>query len=117
MDESGPANRNSWKILPFPANLIELNFEFSLSRQQFTAMKKGNIPQEMEDKWFLYYEDGHLYFHRSWTGIPVYDILVKETPEGAVINKAFFSEESKTMDNIESEIDFIKDYLQSWLGY
>ena len=29
-------------------------------KEQMTALVKGNIPQEMEDKWFWYYEDGKL---------------------------------------------------------
>jgi hypothetical protein len=28
----------------------------------------------MEDKWFIYYENGRILFRRSWTGILVYDL-------------------------------------------
>lgn len=32
----------------------------------------GVIPQQMEDKWFIFWEDDALHFHRSWTGICLY---------------------------------------------
>ena len=35
---------------------------------------RGCVPQAMEDKWFIYMEDSHLIFRRSWTGILIYRV-------------------------------------------
>ena len=35
-------------------------------------MGSGLVPGQMEDKWFIYWQDDVLYFHRSWTGFCVY---------------------------------------------
>ena len=35
-------------------------------------MRSGLVPGQMEDKWFIYWQDDVLYFHRSWTGFCVY---------------------------------------------
>ena len=32
----------------------------------------GLVPEQMEDKWFVYWKDDHLFLHRSWTGYCVY---------------------------------------------
>jgi len=32
----------------------------------------GLVPEEIEDKWFIYWEDDTLFFHRSWTGNCIY---------------------------------------------
>ena len=32
----------------------------------------------MEDKWFIYYHDSCLHFHRSWTGFTVYVVRFYE---------------------------------------
>jgi hypothetical protein len=40
----------------------------------------GLVPEEMEDKWFIYWQDDALFFHRSWTGFCVY--IVRFSPEG-----------------------------------
>jgi len=36
----------------------------------------------MEDKWFIYFENGWLYFHRSWTGFGIYKAQLKKEPDG-----------------------------------
>jgi hypothetical protein len=48
----------------------------------------GAIPEEMEDKWFIFYEDGELYFHRSWTGRCLYVVRFKEEGEGFIMYEA-----------------------------
>jgi len=50
----------------------------------------------MEDKWFVFEEDGTLHLHRSWTGIEVYRIRFE--PEGAdrVAREAWMAEGVRT---------------------
>ncbi|MFH5803645.1 hypothetical protein [Alienimonas sp. DA493] len=42
------------------------------SPQEIERIRLGLVPGQMEDKWFIYWQDDALYFHRSWTGICVY---------------------------------------------
>lgn len=35
---------------------------------------RGFTPTAMEEKWFVYLENGHLIFRRSWTGILIYEV-------------------------------------------
>lgn len=35
---------------------------------------QGLIPREMEDKWFIHFNDNWLMFHRSWTGAHIYGL-------------------------------------------
>lgn len=36
-------------------------------------IRLGVVPvQIMEDRWFIYWHDGALYLHRSWTGFCIY---------------------------------------------
>jgi len=43
-------------------------------------IREGLLPQQMEDKWFIYWQDDALYFHRSWTGFCIY--VVRFAVEG-----------------------------------
>jgi hypothetical protein len=43
----------------------------------------------MEDKWFVFEERGRLYFHRSWTGFCVYEVVLRKIPSGAEIVEAW----------------------------
>jgi hypothetical protein len=69
----GPATRDSWKTSEF-TTLVPLVLHKAYTDQQFRLIRRGLIPQAMEDKWFIYCEDPFLYFHRSWTGQAVYKV-------------------------------------------
>ncbi len=71
------ACKEDWNIKEMPA----LNETFILNRQftpqQMEVLRRGHIPQEMEDKWFWYMEGDTLFAHRSWTGICIYRVDFK----------------------------------------
>ena len=74
------AERNDWKRLDMPEQHETFLFRRPFTAQQMAALRRGNIPQEMEDKWFWFMEGNTLFAHRSWTGICIYRIDFK--PDG-----------------------------------
>jgi len=66
-------------------------------RLRLHATDPGLVPQSMEDKWFVYYEEPHLFIHRSWTGQPVYRLTLNSTPEEAQVAEALWSKDLATM--------------------
>lgn len=58
--------------LPTAKSTIVLNRTFSTSEIQ--RIREGLVPHQMEDKWFIYWHDDALYFHRSWTGNCIYKV-------------------------------------------
>ena len=62
------ATRTSWKTLPLPEARVAVDFTASCTKEEFQRIRRGLIPREMEDKWFIFYEEPWLYLHRSWTG-------------------------------------------------
>jgi hypothetical protein len=42
----------------------------------------------MEDKWFIYFEEPHVFLHRSWTGRPVYRVTLTASDNGASVAEA-----------------------------
>jgi len=41
---------------------------------------------QMEDKWLIYYNDGCLHFHRSWTGAKIYEARINKIDTSYVIS-------------------------------
>ena len=72
------ARRQDWKTKPMPRRQATFLLERSFSDEQMENLRRGNIPQAMEDKWFWYMEDSTLWAHRSWTGYCIYRIDFKE---------------------------------------
>jgi hypothetical protein len=72
------ATRSTWQNHPI-TNPRRIDIDLHFSNKQFSQIKKGLIPEQMEDKWFIFYEKGWLYFHRSWTSNGIYKArLIKE---------------------------------------
>lgn len=86
------ASSASWKRKPFKEG-VPLGFRATFDHGQFARLREGFVPQQMEDKWFIYYEEPHLFFHRSWTGEPVYRLALNIGPEGAGVAEALWSKD------------------------
>lgn len=87
------ATTTTWEHYPIDIpKRIDITLHFT--DIQFSKMTKGLIPKQMEDKWFIFYEDNWLYFHRSWTGFGIYKaLLLKE--EAAYSIKEFWAERNQ----------------------
>jgi hypothetical protein len=85
------AASTSWKRTPFK-ECVPIPYHAAFDAEQFVRLKAGLIPQRMEDKWFIYYEKPELFFHRSWTGQPVYRLTLAPLADGgAAVSEALWS--------------------------
>ncbi|HKA35577.1 MAG TPA: hypothetical protein VKH43_02075 [Thermoanaerobaculia bacterium] len=57
-----------------PAENERIALERDYSIEEFDRLRAGLVPQEMEDRWFIYFEDPWLFLHRSWTGFCIYRV-------------------------------------------
>lgn len=68
------AKREDWQTKPFTDTTTELFYQRDFSPREMQKIQLGFIPKVMEDKWFIYFEDNTLNFHRSWTGNKIYQV-------------------------------------------
>jgi hypothetical protein len=105
-----PASPTSWKRQPFKEG-VSIPYQATFESEQFSCLKEGLIPREMEDKWFIYYEEPHLFLHRSWTGQPVYRVELKHTANGAEVIEALLSKDlasaAEGLDYQAALVDFL----------
>ena len=124
-EERTIATRADWTTTEMP----EKNSTFILPRRfsanQIAALRRGNIPEAMEDKWFWFMEGDTLFAHRSWTGICVYRIdfsfadnhhkvTVNQDPEQVGITNE--QDDRRTLNNLLnwwSQSDY--DYYGEWI--
>ena len=95
------ATAASWMNLPIdkPKKIaIALRF----TERQYAKLIKGLIPKQMEDKWFVFYADNWLYFHRSWTGFGIYKAKIIKKNDSYFI-KEFQAE--RNQDKYHNEDD------------
>ncbi len=67
-----PTSRKSWKVVPIDSEIASMRFEQSYSEGEMDLIRRGYLPERMEEKWFLFFEDDCLYACRSWTGITIF---------------------------------------------
>ena len=79
------ACRDDWKTEPMPKQHETFVLRRSFSDAEMNALRCGNIPQAMEDKWFWYMEGWTLFAHRSWTDYCVYRIDFKKGGKHSII--------------------------------
>jgi hypothetical protein len=66
---------------PFP-------YTGSFSPREYEILRRGLIPAEMEDKWFVFWEADSLFFHRSWTGHGIYQVTFRPSSRGFDVSHA-----------------------------
>lgn len=75
-DKTRKATPNDWNIQPMTADeneksSIELNIP--IQKTVMDILSLGHIPEAQEDHWFMYCDDEHIRYYRSWTGICAFE--------------------------------------------
>ncbi len=83
------ATRESWETKPLPQARARIAYARSFEAAELARVARGVVPEEMEDKWFVFYEAPWLWFHRSWTGVAIYGVRLRAEGEGSVVEEAW----------------------------
>lgn len=73
------AVQSDWATEDMGDKHMSFVLERDFTDSEMSALRRGHIPEAMEDKWFFYMRQSRLYIHRSWTGFMAY--LVEFHPE------------------------------------
>lgn len=102
------ATRESWKHTPI-VHPRQIDIALFFTPSLFAQLTKGLIPEAMEDKWFIFYEDGWLYIHRSWTGYGIYKAPIVTTDHGYEI-RTFWVERDEQKYKVQQDDTDVKTF-------
>lgn len=77
-------NIEPWPDDPKEIHVVELNIE--VPEEAMDQLKRGHIPDAMEDHWFMYADDEFIRYYRSWTGLPVFEAHYTRCDDGYLID-------------------------------
>ncbi len=80
--------RGDWKNEPMPSSVRKLSVNKSFTLEEMERIRRGLRPRDMEDKWFLFFEDDCLHMHRSWTGTCIYRARFESGVQGYTLVEA-----------------------------
>lgn len=120
-----PAVKSDWQTVDMPEEHDSFILHRMLSETDVAILKMGNIPQQMEDKWFWYCEGNTLFAHRSWTGFCIYILQMNPGKKEHMVTVNRFTEQYSCTDITEEEknlnmlLDWWTqpkyDYYHEWL--
>ena len=99
------ADRQSWENLPAPSEREEFKVTWTFPAAVADRMLAGHIPEGMDDRWFIFMEDGWLLFHRSWTGSCIFGLKVDLRPDSVGISDGWVSRKADEY----SSTDIVQD--------
>ncbi len=81
------AQQSDWNTKEFPTAIHELPFDRVFTHDEMPLLQLGLIPEQMEDKWFIYHDSDTLHFHRSWTGHKIFEVSLSPAGNGIQVKK------------------------------
>ena len=99
------AKPSDWKTKELPLKRTTIHLDRTFSLQEMKHIRKGVIPEQMEDKWFIYWKDGNLFFHRSWTGFCIYVVRFVAKADNFMMIEADVNRNPKQYDETNNEND------------
>jgi hypothetical protein len=82
------AQATDWKVKGLPSERTTLSLGRRFTLAEMESLRRGYVPEAMEDKWFIYWANDTLYFHRSWTGCCIYVVRFHEERGGYLMRDA-----------------------------
>jgi hypothetical protein len=67
----------------------------SFSATDYATIRRGLLPERMEDKWFIFCENDVLYLYRSWTGLCVYRVSLRRRDDVYEVHEAYVSADAR----------------------
>ena len=99
------ATRADWKTTPMPVSRAGITCDRIYSADEFARIQEGHVPEEMEDKWFAFYEEPWLYLHRSWTGFGIFQVRFERVGKGVRVAEALASRDAEQYSSTDNTGD------------
>lgn len=111
VEDTRKATRDDWTALDMPERYLETTLDRVLTEEELWNIGWGHIPAELEDRWFMYVEDGWAYMHRSWTGICVFILELGEGP----LHKLYINNDPEQYTgDLEHSTEQVNSLLDYW---
>ncbi|MBX7067388.1 MAG: hypothetical protein K1X28_09165 [Parachlamydiales bacterium] len=112
----GAATRSDWKVFPMTEPKAQIPLDLICKKSEFASIAQGFIPRNMDDRWVIVVENGHIFFYRSWTGAMIYDCVFEEKGDEIWISSMYANRNAHECSNTDDESDILQiTDLLNWL--
>jgi ADP-ribosylglycohydrolase len=107
------AVKADWKTEPMPDQKETFILKRRFTKNELVNLRRGNVPQEMEDKWFFFMKRNRLYAYRSWTGYLIYIIEFNSDGDDHKVTVNRYPEQY-SCSSIEEDRKMLNNLLNWW---
>jgi len=83
----------------------KIKADFRMNETELARVRFGLWPEQMEDKWVIYFENGCICCRRSWTGLKIYEAEVQKCDTGYIIPELTVERDAKIYSNEDDTED------------
>lgn len=111
------ARPGDWKTTPLPAITAAVPFTRSFSADELRRLQQGLIPERMEDRWFVVWEDDALWLYRSWTGMCVFRLRFAADGDRFAVSEVVMNRDPQRRGDDGQDIWMLQTVLDTVLRY
>jgi ADP-ribose pyrophosphatase YjhB (NUDIX family) len=109
--------KEDWETKRLPNNRAEFTLDLQYDDAAMARIRKGFLPTVMEEKWFIWFDEPVLHFHRSWTGNCIFQVRFVHDSDGwhavyAKVNRK--PDQYSETDDVENR-RLVADLINGWL--
>lgn len=101
-----------------PTDIFDVTVDMQFTKDDFDRIKLGIKSYDMDQRWNIFFEDNHLYMHRSWTGACIFISEFETNSSGTgILIKIIVNGDSAqykrvdAQDDIETVLTIINTHL------
>jgi len=103
---------SNFKLSAMPKKHASLGMNREFSEYESYLISKGLLPKGSDDKWLIFREGDKLYFHRSWTGLCIYEVHLQMRDTRIYFSSCYINRNPKQYPGTNDAYDLA---LINWL--
>jgi hypothetical protein len=117
MNKRGAA-RSSWKASPMSTARAAIPLTLQLSPDEYERLRAGSAPEDMDEQWLIFCEDGWVHFHHSWIGHCIFAIRIEQDGDGYVVREAWATRDHNQYRNedVDEDVRLLKSVIFHCFG-
>ena len=103
---TGVARRDSRpSVAPMPESKIKLDYEARFTPTEYDKLRRGLVPRNMDQRWFIFMEDDWLFIHRDSSGFCIYQVRVDRMKDEYAVTEAYANRDPRQYKQVNDEYD------------
>jgi len=107
--------RDDWRVFDMPVTYETSLLNKELNAAEYQALLMGFLPRDMDDRWFMYANEGYVYLHRSWTGHCIFRLKIEVIKDDCLLTELRINRDTDQYKSTNVEVD--KREVDSILSY